>query len=215
MHGRTTHRFKKHNVVYSSIHCSHPTHISYPPILYEHGYVHVLPTCPIWHMHKHGDAHMSDPPVPTDRHAHTRPIWHTRTNMVIYTSYPPVPYIRHAQTWWCTHVLSTCPIWHTCTNMVMYPCPTHLSHSTHMHKHGDVGMGSGQRMQEWRGLRRQGDVGLWRSSSQLLQQDGAARIFQRSVQRLQFLQHVIQVEQALFHHLGLSWQRLKQTGNKK
>ena len=182
-----------------------PTHLScmnmvmytsYPPVPFDTCTNMVMHTCL---------THLSQL---TDMHIPTCPIWHTCTNMVIYTSYPPVPYIRHAQTWWCT-------FWHTCTNMVMYPCPTHLSHSTHMHKHGDVGMGSGQRMQEWRGLRRQGDVGLWRSSSQLLQQDGAARIFQRSVQRLQFLQHVIQVEQALFHHLGLSWQRLKQTGNKK
>ena len=60
-------------------------------------------------MSKH-DVHMSNPLVPTDRHAQT---WCTHPTHLSH--------LTHAQTWWCTH-------------------PTHLSHTSDMHKHGDVHM---------------------------------------------------------------------------
>ena len=71
-----------------------------------------------------------------------------------------------------------------------------------MDKHGDVGVGGGHAVQQRRGGGVAGGLGQAGGRHQLAQQDRAAGRRHGGVQRLQLLQHVVQVEQALLQHLG-------------
>ncbi len=74
-----------------------------------------------------------------------------------------------------------------------------------MREHGDVGVRSGQRMQQGRRLRRQDGVGHvgGHRAAEFAQQHRPARWRYELVQRLELLQDVVQVGEALLQHLGL------------
>jgi len=80
-----------------------------------------------------------------------------------------------------------------------------LTRAADMHEHGDVGVGRGHAVEEGGGAGVAGGLGEAGGGHQLAQQDGAPRSRHGGVQRLQLLQHIAQMQQALLQHLETSY----------